>query len=170
MLARPGPTEYVDYYERYIARVPEGDILHFIGDQISKTTELLGTIGEEKAAYRYARDKWSIKQVIGHLNDIERIFQYRALAFARSDKTPLPSIEQDDYVARANFDDRTLASLTDEYRWVRSSGLALFESFDDEILLRGGTASGCAFTVRAIPYILAGHDIHHIDVIRERYL
>jgi hypothetical protein len=170
MLARPATTEYDEYYHQYIREVPEGNILDIIDEQIADTVRFLSSIDEEKAAYRYAPDKWSIKQVVGHINDVERLFQYRAVAFARSDKTPLPSFEQDDYVAAANFDDRTLAELTEEYRLVRSSGLALFRSFDDDILMRRGIATGLEFSVRTVPYLLAGHNIHHTSTIKERYL
>ncbi len=170
MLSRPAAGEYDEYYDLYVRRVPDGDILEIIDRQITDTNRFLLGIGEEKAKYRYAPDKWSIKQVAGHLSDIERLFQYRAVAFARNDRTPLPSIDQDDYLSGANFDDRALEDIAEEYRLVRTSGLALFRSFDDEISLRTGTASGFTFTVRSIPYILAGHEIHHVGVIKERYL
>lgn len=170
MLVRPSKDEYPEYHHRYVGKVPQGDILDLIEEQIRTTAGFLGTINEEKANYRYAPDKWSIKQVIGHLNDIERLFQYRAMSFARNDKTALPSMEQDDWVAGANFDGRTLADLTGEYLAVRAAGLTLFKSFNDEMWIRKGTASGFDFSVRSVPFILAGHDVHHIGVIKDRYL
>jgi hypothetical protein len=170
MLARPVPSEYDEYYRQYVSKVPQGNIFEIIEGQIGDTVRFLATIGEEKAAYRYGPGKWSIKQVIGHVNDVERLFQYRAMAFARKDRTPLPSFDQNDYVDNSNFDDRTIASLTEEYRGVRSSGLAMFKSFDDDISMRKGIATGLEFSVRSIPFILAGHNIHHISVIKERYL
>ena len=170
MIQRPNANEYVPYYDLYISKVPEGDVLELMEGNIAKTRELIAGVDEEKANYRYAPDKWSIKQLVGHLTDIERLFGYRALAFARNDKSPLPAIEQDDYVTHANFDDRPLQDIADEFELVRKSVLAMFRGFDDEIFMRRGTASGFEFTVRAIPFILAGHEIHHIGVLKERYL
>ena len=170
MTARPADNEYPEYYSRYISRVPDGDVLDTIKKQIEETVAFLGTIDEKTANHRYAPDKWSIKQVVGHLIDIERLFQYRVLAFARSDPVRLPGMEQDDYVDNANFDDRTLSELIAEYRVTRQAGLALFKSFDDDMQTRKGIANEVEFTVRAIPFILAGHDIHHISVIKDRYL
>jgi hypothetical protein len=127
-------------------------------------------VAEEDANFRYAPGKWSIKQLVGHVSDIERVFAYRALVFARGDKTPQPSVEQDDYVKGANFDDRTLEDIASEFRAVRDSSLALFRSVDADLVMRSGTASGFGFTVRSIPFILAGHEIHHVAVLKERYL
>jgi hypothetical protein len=170
MQNRPAENEYYEYYSRYIDQVPDGNVLEIIEEQIADTVGLLETIGEEKAGYRYAPEKWSIKQVIGHLIDTERVFQYRSLVFARNDLARLPSMEQDDYVSAANFDDRTMTDLIEEYRATRLAGLALFRSFDSDILMRKGVASDFEFSVRSVPYILAGHSIHHIDVIKDRYL
>ena len=169
-MTRPAKNEHDAYYSVYIDRVPDGNILDIIEKQIEETARFLGTIGEEKAGYRYAPDKWSIKQVIGHVIDVERVFQYRALVFARNDPARLPSMEHEDYIGSANFDDRLFADLIEEYRLVRLCGLALFESFDDDILMRTGVASDVEFSVRSVLYILAGHNIHHIDVISDRYL
>lgn len=170
MLGRPEANEYAEYYGRYVTRVPDGNILDIIERQIDESGRFLGAITEKKASYRYAPGKWSVKQVVGHVIDIERLFQYRGLVFARNDRTPLPSMEQDEWASHANFDDRTFADLTAEYRITRQSGLTLFRSFNDDISLRRGIANNVEFTVRSIPYILAGHDIHHLTVIRERYL
>ena len=131
---------------------------------------LLSRIGEEAAVFRYAPDKWSIKEVIGHVVDVERIFAYRALRFARNDKTPLPEFEEDDYVNNANFDSQTLIDLGDEFRTVRESTLSMFYSFDENLFSREGTASGYKFTVRAIPFIIAGHEVHHRQVIKDKYM
>ena len=125
---------------------------------------------EDKAAYRYAPDKWSIKQLVGHVADIERLFAYRALVFARGDKTPLPGMEQDDWVAGSNYDSQTLAAITSQLQSTRMCSVGMFRSFDDEIFSRKGTASGFEFTVRSVAYIMAGHEIHHMRVLRERYL
>lgn len=170
MIGRPTKGEYRDYYDSYISKVPDGDILDILAGNGEETSRFFKTITEEQAALRYAPGKWSIREVLGHVTDIERVFQYRALIFARGDRTPQASIEQDDLVAGGNFDDRSLKDIVDEFQVVRLAGLALFRSFDGEIWMRRGTASGFDFTVRAIPYILAGHEIHHVSVIKERYL
>jgi len=170
MPARPKRGEYASYYGRYIDKVPDGPIVDVLERQIVETARLLASIDEAKAAYRYAPGKWSIKQIVGHLSDIERVFQYRALAFARGDAAPLPGVEQDDYVAAANFDVRSLEDLSMEFQAVRKGGIALFRSLSEDAFLRTGEASGFTFTVRAIPYILAGHELHHMSVLRERYL
>ena len=170
MIQRPAKGEYEDYYDVYVSKVPDGDILENLAGQIDDTMKLLGGISEDKASHRYETDKWSIKQLAGHVCDVERIFSYRALAFARGDKAPLPGMEQDDYVAGANFDQRTLADIASEFQAVRTSSLAMFRSFDDDIIARVGNASGFDFTVRSITYILAGHERHHMKVLTERYL
>ena len=170
MLTRPEPTEHAPYYSLYIDKIREGDILKTLAQQNAQTLQLLESIGEEKANFRYAPDKWSVKQVLGHVIDVERVFAYRALAFARNDPAKLPSMEQNDYAAGANFERRPLGRILAEFAAVRAANLALFESFDAEIAMRRGTASGYEFSVRAIPYIIAGHELHHVGVLRERYL
>jgi len=166
---RPAATEHADYYSRYIARVPDGDLLAHLARQGEQTHALLVGIGERQSAFRYAPDKWSIKQLVGHLSDGERLFGYRALSFARQDPGALPSMEQDDWMAAADFDHRPFASLIEELRRVRQSTLALFESFTPEVTLRTGIASGNRFTVRSLMWIVAGHELHHLAVLRERY-
>ena len=138
--------------------------------QIVQTGDLLAEFGEERGDHRYGPGKWSVKETVGHLMDVERVFAVRALAFARGDPGPLPGMEQDDYVAGANFGARTLADLFEEYRLIRASNLILFRSFDDGIAARRGTASGVEFTAKSIPFILAGHELHHVGILRERYL
>ena len=170
MLTRPKPTEHAPYYSLYIDKVREGDILEVLAQQNRQTLSLLESIGEEKARFRYAPDKWSLKLVIGHVIDVERVFAYRALAFARNDPAKLPSMEQEDYAANANYDRRPLPRILAEFAAVRAATLALFESFDAEIGMRRGTASGYEFTARSMPYIIAGHELHHVGVLRERYL
>jgi hypothetical protein len=146
------------------------DILSVLEDQNQKMSELLGRFGEEAAAFRYLPEKWSVKEVIGHIIDVERIFAYRALRFARNDKTPLPEFDDEEYIKYANFDTRTLIDIADEFRVIRESTLTMFYSFEDEIYDRIGTAGGYKFTVRAIPFIIAGHEVHHRHVIREKYM
>jgi len=130
----------------------------------------LRSIGEHKAAYRYAPGKWSIKQVVGHLSDSERVFSYRALRFARGDTTPLPGYEENLYADIGNSDIQALEALAHEFHAIRQSTMALFRSFDDDTWLRKGTASDVDFTVRALAYQIAGHEIHHVGILQERYL
>ena len=169
-MKRPLNTEYVDYYDRYIRLVPDGDIVAILARQIEETLQVLAALPEARASYRYAVDKWSIKEVVGHVVDVERVFAYRALMFARNAPDPQPAIEQDDLVRYANFDQRTLPEICDEFQFLRRSNLVLFRSFDDQIEMRRGLASGFEFTVRAIPYIIAGHELHHMRIIKECYL
>ena len=169
-MQKPKSNEYPAYYNRYIDLIKSEDILSVLENQNHEMHNLLNRIGEEAATFRYAPEKWSIKEVIGHVIDVERIFAYRALRFARNDKTPLPEFDEDDYVKYANFDSRTLIDLSDEFRVARESTLTMFHSFDDDIYNREGIASGFKFTVRAIPYIIAGHEAHHRQIIRKKYM
>ena len=166
----PKIGEHAPYYGTYTKLVPPGDVLSIMDQQIVRTGALLAEFGEERGDHRYGPDKWTVKETVGHMTDVERIFAVRALAFARRDPAPFPGMEQDDYVAGANFGARTLADLYDEYKLIRASNLILFRSFDDEVAARRGTASGVEFTVKSIPYILAGHELHHVGILRERYL
>jgi hypothetical protein len=170
MIGRPAPSEYAPYYQAYIDAVPEGDVLGLLVLGIEDTIGLLGDLDELTALHRYAEGKWSIKEIIGHLSDTERIFAYRALRFARADQTPLPGYEQDNFVEHGGFDARSVSELLDEFRTVRAASVALFRGMSPEMFSRKGTASGFEFTVRAIPYILAGHERHHVTVIKLRYL
>jgi hypothetical protein len=168
--ARPAQNEYAEYYEKYTSKVPDGNIVEILENQIASTVNLLRGLSEEKALYRYAPDKWSIKEVLGHIIDAERIFAYRALRIARNDQTPLPGFEQDGYVPAGNFDARTLADLLDEFECVRRSTLYLFRNLSDEAWSRRGTASENEVSVRALAYITAGHELHHLSVVKEKYL
>jgi hypothetical protein len=167
---RPGQDEYFEYYERYIGLVPNGDIVAALGAQRASSLDLYSAISEEKAAYRYAPGKWSIKEVLGHVVDIEWLFTYRALHFARGDDAALPGVDQDIWMAGADFPGRAMRDIVEEYCHVRSANIILFDSFHGKILDRKGSASGVDFTVRSIPYILAGHELHHVKVLQERYL
>jgi len=164
------PTECPEYYRRYLARVPPGDILDILDRQIDYTKRMLAGLDATTAQYRYAPGKWSIKEVVAHLCDVERVFAYRALRFARGDATPLPGFEQDDYVASGAFGARSLASLVDEFETVRRATLSLFRGLDEDAVHRRGTASGGEFTARAVAYIIAGHELHHGALLREKYL
>lgn len=168
-LPRPAHSEHADYYRRYIDQVRDDDVLAHLRREGAHTLALLTKIGEDRAAFRYAPDKWSIKQVLGHIVDGERLFAHRALAIARRDPADQPSMEQDDWMAAAGFDRRTMASLCNEFRAVRAATLALVESFDAEVGLRSGRASGNPFTVRSLVWTIAGHEAHHMAVLGERY-
>jgi len=167
---RPTAAEYPTFYARYIDPLPDAPILDVLERQVAETAALLESIGEANAAYRYAPGKWSVKEVAGHVADVERIFCVRALRFARGDATPLPGFEQNAYVANAGFDRQPLARLVDALRTARASALALFRSLDDDALRRRGTAASGEFCVRAIAWIIAGHQAHHVRVLEERYL
>jgi hypothetical protein len=169
-MQRPRSNEYPSYYNRYINLVEDDDVLAVLEAQKQEMSDLMNGLGEEAAAFRYAPDKWSVKEVIGHAIDVERIFAHRALRFARNDKTPLPEFDQDEYIKHANFDVRTLIDIADEYRAVRESTLSMFYSFAEDFFAREGTASGFKFTVRAVPFIVAGHEHHHQKIIHEKYI
>ena len=169
-LERPPASEYAPYQAGYVASVPDGDIFEILSRQRVEFPEFLRSFGEARGSHRYAPGKWSIKEMIGHVNDTERVFAYRALRFARGDETPLPSFEQEDYVRTGNFDARTLASLSDEFSHLRAGTLDLFYHLDADALARSGTASGFVVSVRAMAFVIAGHVAHHERVLRERYL
>src|SRR3989442_1801796 len=161
MTTRPDPTEYDPYFGKYIGLVPEGDIVTILSSQVEKTLAWLRTVPEEKAGHAYAPGKWSIKEVIGHVADTERIFAYRALRIGRNDKTPLAGFEQDDYVASTNFNARTLATLIEEFAAVRRATVQLCKHFTGEEWQRRGTANEREITTRAVAYNIAGHELHH---------
>lgn len=168
--ARPAPSEHNSYYQSYVAEVPEGDLLGTLAAERDSTAAVLAAIPESKAGFRYAPGKWSIKEVIGHLADAERVFAYRALRIARADATPLPGFDENAWVPAGGFERRTLANLAAEFRAVRESTLALFRGFDAEAWPRMGIASENPISVRALAWIIAGHERHHLRVIGERYL
>ena len=166
----PDRTEAAAYYFTYIDQVGEGDIREILKAQLPATLAVFGGIGEKQSLHRYAPDKWTIRQVIGHLNDTERMFVFRALWFARGFDTPLPSFDQNVAVATSDADGRSLASHLDEFRGVRAATIAFFDSLPAEAWMRRGIASDNPFSVRALAYIAAGHVSHHLKVLRERYL
>ncbi|MFN2597963.1 MAG: DinB family protein [Pyrinomonadaceae bacterium] len=168
--ARPGTDEYAPYYEKYVSLVPAGGIVETLRRQSADTLALLRSLTEEQAASRYEPGKWSVKEVVGHICDGERVFAYRALRFARNDSTPLPGFDQDPYVAAGNFDARTIRDLADEFESVRAATLSLFASLDEEAWARRGAANDTPVSVRALAHIIAGHELHHVGILREKYL
>jgi hypothetical protein len=169
-VARPNASEYAPFYAGYVAGVPEGDLIALLEQQGEETVGLLGAISEGKADHRYAPGKWTIREVLGHVIDAERVFTYRALTFARGDAGPLPSFDENAWAANSNAGGRTMQELLAEYRAVRGATLALLRSFGKEELARSGVASKNPVTVRALAYIVAGHERHHLKILRERYL
>lgn len=170
MIPYPQPDEYFEYYGNYIHRVlPGSDLLALMGQQPDELQALLRHISDEQANVRPAPDEWSIKEVVGHINDTERIFAYRALRFARADATPLPGFEQDDYVRGTDFNARSLADLVEEFALQRRANLLCFRPLKAEEAARRGTASGRPFSVRALLYCMAGHVIHHVESLKRDY-
>ena len=169
-MKRPDPSEYAPYYGKYIEKVPDGPIVDILRAQIRGTLELLRSVPESKGDYAYAPGKWSIKQVVGHVIDAERVFAYRALRFGRSDTTQLPGFEQDDYARAGGFAARSIRHLTDELETVRRATVLLYEGFGEGDWLRKGIASSNPVSVRALAYIIAGHELHHAKILKEQYL
>ena len=169
-IARPQPSEHAEYYGRYIQRVPDGDVVSLLREQLMETVALLRDVSAEREDHAYGPGKWSIKQVVGHMIDTERVMAYRALRFARNDKTELPGFDENVFVANANFTSRTLGDLLEELQVVRASTIQFAKHLDDEALTRRGSANGQEVTVRALIYIIAGHERHHAAILRERYL
>jgi len=167
--ARPEASEYAPFYHGYVTSVPDGDIVALLRSSGGELLEALGRIPETRGGHRYGPDKWTIREVIGHVVDAERIFTYRALRVARGDRTPLASFEENEYVKTAGSDARTVASLTGELAAVRESTVRLFESLPDEAWGRSGVASGKDVSLRALAYITTGHAMHHLRILRERY-
>ena len=167
---KPAASEAAPYYFTYIDKVPAGDIRKILERQGKGTRTFLQGISEKKSRHRYAADKWSIRQVLSHINDCERLFVYRAFWFARGFDSPLPSFEQEIAAAAAGADDVSWARHLEEFKAVRTATRAFFRNLPDAAWSRKGIASGNPFTVRALAWIAAGHVAHHIGLVRERYL
>ncbi len=170
VISAPDRTEFADYYLPYVEKVAGDDVMQVLKEQLSEVLPILAGVSEQQSLHRYAPDKWSIRQVVSHMNDTERLFSFRAFWFARGLTDPLPSFDQDDAVALAGADDRSWSSHLEELGAVRGATLTLFRNLPEEAWMRRGVASGNPFTVRALAYICAGHVAHHVKVLRERYL
>ena len=166
---RPESSEYAPFYHGYVALVPEGDVVATLRQNTRELLDTVASIPEERGGFRYGEGKWSIREVIGHVIDAERIFTYRALRIARSDTTPLAPFDENEYVKTAGSEARTLSNLARELGAVREASVQLFESFPDEAWGRSGVASGKNISVRALAYITTGHAMHHLRILRERY-
>ncbi|MBN8856027.1 MAG: DNA damage-inducible protein DinB [Sphingobacteriales bacterium 50-39] len=170
-IPKPQPEEFPDYAAMYI-KLPadDGRILEHLKDQIKKTEEFVNSIPANKWDYVYAPGKWTIKEVLVHIIDDERIYAYRALRIGRGDTTPLPGFEEKDYVPYSKANDRTVKSILKEYETVRKATLSLYRSFSEEDLLRKGTANNYVYSTRALLYHMAGHELHHLNILKEKYL
>lgn len=170
MTGLPESSEAAPYYFRYIDRIASGDIVGVLETQLEEVSALLAGISEEKSLHRYAPEKWSIRQVVNHVNDTERVFVSRAFWFARGFDSPLPSYDQEVSAAAARADEFPWASHVEEFRGVRLATLAFFRNLPAGAWMRRGIASGNPFSVRALAYITAGHASHHTAILRDRYL
>ncbi len=169
-IARPEKNEYAAFYETYISLIKSDDILSVLKQNKIETQNILAEITEEKAHFRYAENKWSIKELVGHIIDTERIFAYRALRFARNDQTPVEGFSQDPYIKNADFDNCRFTDLIAEFAFVRDANILMFQNFPDKAWTRTGTASENLVSVRALAYMIAGHELHHVNILKERYL
>jgi hypothetical protein len=170
MTGLPDRNEAAPYYFTYIDRITNPDVVGELEAQFEDFPQFLRGISEEKSLYRYAADKWSIRQTLGHMNDAERLFAFRALWFARTFETPLPSFDQNVAVTAAHSDDYSWASHIGEFKAVRLATISLFRNLPAAAWMRKGIASGNPFTVRSIAYVIAGHLVHHRSILETRYL
>lgn len=169
-MTRPEVSSVPAFYKPYIEHVKDMDLMEALRHAGKVVQQLLITIPEDKGTYHYAEGKWTIKEVLNHMMDAERVFAYRALRFSRNDPTALQPFEENDYATRANAHGRTIHQLAREMQWLRESTIDLYASFTPEMLLLEGTASGKRISVLNLGYIIAGHDVHHQRILVERYL
>jgi hypothetical protein len=167
---RPAQSEYLEYYHKYISRVPKGDIIAILATQLEDTLTLLRDVSDERGLHAYAPGKWTIKEVIGHMSDVERVMSYRALRFARGDRTPLPGFDENAYAPAGEFNARPIASLLAELTSARRATVALLAGLPAAAWARDGAANNAAVTVRALAWIIAGHELHHRELLATRYL
>ena len=165
----PAAGEYAPHYAGYVARVPAGDVVARLRRQIAEAAALLRPLDAAKARHRYAPGKWSVIEVLGHLSDTERIFAYRALRIARGDETPMAGFDENIYVPAGEFERRSIAAVLGEFEAVRAATVALLDGLPEAAWIRGGVANGQRVTVRALAHIIAGHELHHVEVLRTRY-
>jgi hypothetical protein len=168
-LSRPAPDEYLAYYDRYIALVPDGSLVDLLLEQQLETIGMLRRVDEDRAHYAYAPGKWTIKEVVGHLCDAERVFAYRALRFARGDAQPVAGFDENAYAPAGRFNERRLGSLIDEFQSIRAATVHVFRYLSEEEWSRRGVANGNPISVRALGFVIAGHERHHAKLLRDRY-
>jgi uncharacterized damage-inducible protein DinB len=164
-LEKPDPSEYGEYYGRYVNLVPEGDIVQTLGDQLKITLDFLPTL-ELDPDQPYAPGKWSLKEVLSHMIDTERVFSYRAFSFARGDQNALPGMDQDEYQAHSEANSRSLEHLFMEFTFLRQANVVMFEDLPEAAWMRGGTASGLHVSVRALAHMIVGHELHHLNILK----
>lgn len=169
-MSRPEKTEYDPYYETYVSLVPDGDIVDILEAQAAEVDHLFSGIPEEKGPYAYAEGKWTIKELLGHLVDGERMFMYRTFRISRGDKTPIEGFEQDGYIENARSNSRSFADLIEEFTALRRANVIAYRHFSDEDWARTGTANQVEITPKALVYVAAGHITHHLNILRGRYL
>jgi DinB superfamily len=169
MIEKPSESEYAPFYAGYIARIPAADVLEILECQSAELRQLAASTPPEREEFRYGPDKWSVREVFGHLIDGERVFGYRAFRIGRGDQTPLPGFDENHYVAASSYHDRDLASLVEEFALVRAANLAIFHSLSGDAWSRLGTANGYPISVRALAFIMAGHVNHHLAILNDRY-
>ena len=170
MYQRPEKSEYSPYYSNYIDLIPVGDMIEIISQQSEETISLLEGLTEEQALFKYGPEKWSIKEVIGHITDTERVMGYRILCIARGETVPLPGYDENAYVENANFNKFSIKELLDQFQVVRQSTVYLIKSLNPEAWLKRGSANNTEVSVRALISIIAGHELHHRNILKERYL
>ncbi len=166
----PSPSEYAHYYSDYVGYVPKENIIKSLNAQMHEFYTLINSVPADKAFFSYKEGKWTLKQVVGHIIETERVFAYRALVFSRADKNQLPGMDQNEWMKVSNYGSRTLSNLCNEYLAVRVANIHLFENMTKDMINRKGIASGFEFTVRALAFIIAGHELHHVNIIKEKYL
>ncbi len=167
---RPNESEYAPYYQNYVDRVSESDILQVLRAQMDELDVLLEHVAPDQETFRYAEGKWSIRELVGHLIDGERVFGYRSFCIARGEQQNLPSFDQDDYMLTSHYDKFELEDLLSELRLIRLGNIAMFRTLDESAWSRSGMANNSSVSVRALAFIMAGHLRHHMNVLRERYL
>lgn len=170
MLKRPDLEEFPVYMRSYVQLIPEGDIIQILNGQIASTQEIFSAVTEKQAEYSYAEGKWTLSEVLGHLTDTERIMNYRILRIARGDKSPLMGFDENEYVQEASFNERPIADLLEDYQNVRRATISLLKGLPQKSLQNKGNANGFEVTVETIAYMIAGHELHHIKIIQEKYL
>jgi hypothetical protein len=168
-LMKPKENDYAPFYAGYIKNVSD-NVIKTLEDNLHSTNSFLKSIPEDKADYRYAEGKWCIKELTGHLIDTERVMAYRALAIARKESQHLPGFDEKDYIRESNYSSRNFNELIEELRFIRVGNLLMFRNFSEEVLERRGVANNSEITVRAVLFIIAGHELHHINVLKGRYL
>ncbi len=168
-MPRPKSGDYSPHYDTYVQLIHDDNVLKILEEQLSSSLKFFKSVPAAKENYSYAEGKWSVKEVLGHIIDTERVFAYRALCFARGEEQPLPGFEQDDYMLAANFSKRKFSDLIEEFQKVREANILMFKGFDETAIDRRGIASGNPITVNALMFIIAGHEKHHVNILKSKY-